>query len=115
MTAKYDNSIQPVLAYNRQKLENWVENQTEQLVIEMQEVGSEMNALKEQAEQAKDFLEKVDLRKEAEKKKKHLDKLAEGFHASATRIQEEAAREIAAFEESMRITPILVVNTVLKF
>ena len=115
MTAKYDNSIQPVLAYNRQKLENWVENQTEQLVIEMQEVGSEMNALKEQAEQAKDFLEKVDLRKEAEKKKKHLDKLAEGFHASATRIQEEATREIAAFEENMRITPILVVNTVLKF
>ena len=115
MTAKYETSIQPTLAYNKQKLENWAEIQTEQLVIEMQEVAAERRALNEQAAAAKDFLEKMDIRKEADKKKKQLEKLEQDFHAKATAIQAEAERDIAAFNESMKINPVLFVNTVLKF
>ena len=115
MTAKYETSIQPVLAYYKQKLENWAEIQTEQLVIEMQEVAAERKALNEQAAAAKDFLEKMDIRKEADKKKKQLEKLEHDFHAKATAIQEEAERDIADFNESMKINPVLFVNTVLKF
>lgn len=115
MTVRYEASIQPILAYNKQKLENWAEIQTDQLVMDIQETADEMRALIEQAAAAKDFLEKVDIRQEADKKKQQLDKLEQGFHARATAIQEEAAREIAAFNESMRIRPVLVVNTVLRF
>ena len=115
MTTRYEASIQPMLEYNKQKLENWAEIRTEQLVIEIQETAAEMRALDEQAAAAKDFLEKVDIRKEADKKKKHLEKLEQDFHAKATAIQAEVARDIAAFNESMKICPVLVVNTVLKF
>lgn len=115
MTTRYKASIQPMLEYNKQKLENWAEIRTEQLVIEIQETAAEMRALDEQAAAAKDFLEKVDIRKEADKKKKHLEKLEQDFHAKATAIQAEVARDIAAFNESMKICPVLVVNTVLKF
>lgn len=115
MTTRYEASIQPMLEYNKQKLENWAEIRTEQLVIEIQETAAEMRALDEQAAAAKDFLEKVDIRKEADKKKKHLEKLEQDFHAKATTIQAEVARDIAAFNESMKISPVLVVNTVLKF
>ena len=115
MTARYERSIQPILDYNKQKLENWAEIRTDQLIMEMQETAAEMRALNEQAAAAKDFLEKVDIRKEADKKKKHLEKLEQDFHAKATAIQEEAARDVAAFSESMKICPVLVVNTVLKF
>lgn len=115
MTTRYEASIQPMLEYNKQKLENWAEIRTEQLVIEIQETAAEMRALDEQAAAAKDFLEKVDIRKEADKKKKSLEKLEQSFHARATAIQEEAARDIAAFNAGMKISPILVINTVLKF
>ena len=115
MTTRYEASIQPMLEYNKQKLENWAEIRTEQLVIEIQETAAEMRALDEQAAAAKDFLEKVDIRKEADKKKKHLEKLEQDFHAKATAIQAEVARDIVAFNESMKICPVLVVNTVLKF
>ena len=115
MTTRYEASIQPMLEYNKQKLENWAGIRTEQLVIEIQETAAEMRALDEQAAAAKDFLEKVDIRKEADKKKKHLEKLEQDFHAKATAIQAEVARDIAAFNESMKISPVLVVNTVLKF
>ena len=115
MTTRYEASIQPMLEYNKQKLENWAEIRTEQLVIEIQETAAEMRALDEQAAAAKDFLEKVDIRKEADKKKKHLEKLEQDFHAKATAIQAETARDIAAFNESVKISPVLVVNTVLKF
>jgi SNF2 family DNA or RNA helicase len=114
MTTRYEASIQPMLEYNKQKLENWAEIRTEQLVIEIQETAAEMRALDEQEAAAKDFLEKVDIRKEADKKKKHLEKLEQDFHAKATAIQAEVARDIAAFNESMKISPVLVVNTVLK-
>lgn len=115
MTARYEASIQPILDYNKQKLENWADIQTDQLVMEIQEAAAEMRALNDQAAAAKDFLEKVDIRKEAEKKKKSLEKLEQSFHARATVIQEEAARDIAAFNAGMKISPILVINTVLKF
>jgi hypothetical protein len=115
MTVRYEASIKPILAYNKQKLENWAEIQTDQLVMDIQEAAAEMRALNDRAAAAKDFLEKVDIRKEADKKKQQLEKLEQGFHAKATAIQEEAARDIAAFNESMKISPVLVVNTVLRF
>lgn len=115
MTARYESRIQPILDYNRQKMENWAGIRTDQLIIEMQETAAEVRTLDAQAAAAKDFLEKVDLRKEADKKKNHLEKLEQDFHARATAIQAEAARDIAAFNESMTISPVLVVNTVLKF
>ena len=115
MGERYETSVRPVQEYNKQKLENWAEIRTEQLTIEIAETAEEMRVLNEQATAAKDFLEKVDIRKEADKKKKQLEKLEQDFHTKATAIQEEATRDIAAFNESMRIRPVLVVNTVLKF
>ena len=47
MTTRYEASIQPMLEYNKQKLENWAGIRTEQLVIEIQETAAEMRALDE--------------------------------------------------------------------
>lgn len=70
MTTRYKTSIQSILDYNRQKQESWASNRIEQLIIDIQEAHAEKRALEQRALDAKDFLEKVDIRKEAEKKRK---------------------------------------------
>lgn len=115
MTAKYETSIQPILDYNKQKQENWAAIRTEQVILEMRETSHELHDLEKQELEAKDFLEKVDIRKEVGKKKKQLERMTNEFHAKATVIQQEAERDIAAFNKEMEISPILVVNTVVKF
>ena len=61
------------------------------------------------------ILEKVDIRKKVDEKKKQLQKVQTSFHQKVSSIQEEAEREIAEFNRQFDIQPILLVNVVLKF
>lgn len=115
MISRYNNSVDPIKAYNRHKVENWAEIQTEQLNIEIEDTAAEIRELNLQSAAAKNFLEKVDIRKKAEDKKKHLQRLQESFHKKVSAIQEEAEAEIAAFNKGLEIAPILWISVVLKF
>ena len=115
MLAKYQATSKPVMDYNRRKVENWVDIQREQLNIQIAEMTTEIENLSTQAAAARDFLQKIDIRKKVEEKKKQLQKVQTTFHQKISSIQEEAEREIADFNQQFDIQPILLVNVVLKF
>ena len=86
MTKKYRASMQPVKEYNKRKIENWVGIQTEQLNLQIADMQEEIKALEVQEAAAKDFLEKVDIRKKITEKRQALIKFQSGFHESLTGI-----------------------------
>lgn len=115
MLTRYHTSVATVMAYNKQKVENWAEIQTEQLNLQIEEMNNEIMELNLQSTAAKDFLEKVDIRKKADEKRKQLQKIQESFHKKVSAIQEEAKKEIADFDKQFEISPFLLINIVLKF
>lgn len=115
MLSKYQAASKPVMDYNKRKVENWADIQREQLNIQIAEMNAEIDELSAEATAAKDFLEKVDIRKKVDEKKKQLQKVQTAFRQKVASIQEEAEREIAEFNQQFDIQPILLVNVVLKF
>ncbi len=115
MTTRYRQSVEPQMVYNKRKVENWVEIQTEQLNIQIEDMSAEIDELMTRAAEAVNFLEKVDIRKEADEKRKHLQKFQQTFHKKVSAIQEDGRREIETFNKQFDINPILLVNIVLKF
>ena len=115
MLSKYQAASKPVMDYNKRKVENWADIQREQLNIQIAEMNAEIDELSAEATAAKDFLEKVDIRKKVDEKKKQLQKVQTAFHQKVASIQEEAEREIAEFNQQFDIQPILLINVVLKF
>lgn len=115
MLSRYDASVNPIKAYNKHKVENWAEIQTEQLNFEIEDLAAEIRELNLQSAAAKDFLEKIDIRKKADEKRKRLQRLQESFHQKVSAIQTEAEAEIAAFNKKLEIEPILWISVVLKF
>lgn len=115
MLAKYQATAKPVMDYNRRKVENWADIQREQLNIQISELTTEIKQLSAQAAAAKDFLQKIDIRKKVEEKKKQLQKVQTAFHQKVSSIQAEAEKEIVDFNQQFNIQPILLVNVVLKF
>ncbi|WP_242967565.1 DISARM system SNF2-like helicase DrmD [Faecalibacterium sp. An77] len=115
MLAKYQATAKPVMDYNRRKVENWADIQREQLNIQISELTTEIEQLSAQATAAKDFLQKIDIRKKVEEKKKQLQKVQTAFHQKVSSIQAEAEKEIVDFNQQFDIQPILLVNVVLKF
>lgn len=115
MLAKYQAASKPVMDYNRRKVENWADIQREQLNIQITEMTTEIEQLSAQAAAAKDFLQKIDIRKKVEEKKKQLQKVQTAFHQKVSSIQAEAEKEISDFNQQFDIQPILLVNVVLKF
>ena len=115
MTKKYRAGMQPVKEYNRRKIENWVAIQTEQLNLQIADMQAEITALEAQEAAAKDFLEKVDIRKKITEKRRELIKFQSDFHKKATQIQNAAWQEQKEFADRLEIQPLLLVNIVLKF
>lgn len=115
MKQKYIQQTGPIMEYNRRKVENWIEIRTDQLNLQMAELQEEITALNIESALAKEFLEKLDIKKKAEEKKKQLLKLQESFHAKVSQIQKEGEEEITKFNKQYDIMPILVINVVLKY
>lgn len=115
MLVKYQAMSKPVMDYNRRKVENWANIQQEQLNIQITEMKKEIEELLAQSTAAKNFFQKMDIRKKVDEKKKQLHKVQATFHQKVSSIQAEAEREIAYFNKQFDIQPILFVNVVLKF
>ena len=78
-------------------------------------MGPDKVPQEEQEAAAKDFLEKVDIRKRVTEKRKALIKFQSDFHKKVSAIQSSAWQETREFAESLEIKPLLLVNIVLKF
>lgn len=115
MTKKHRAGMQPIRDYNKRKVENWVAIQTEQLNLQIADMQAEITALEAQETTAKDFLEKVDIRKKITEKRKAQIKFQSDFHKKVSAIQQAAWDENKRFAESLEIQPLLLVNIVLKF
>lgn len=116
MLDKLDRQSEPVREYNRRKIENWIRIQNEQLVVQYQEMSTEIEELHEQERASNNFYEKIDIRKKAEQKEKKLEEFQASFHERDTRFRTEAEREIREFNASLEIdNPILLISVVLKF
>ena len=106
MLTKYHAAFQPMMDYNKRKVENWADIQREQLNIQISEMNEAIEALADEAAAAKDFLQKVDIRKKVDEKRKQLQKLQTTFHQKVSSIQAEAAKEIETFNKQFDIQPI---------
>lgn len=115
MTERYNKYSQPIMDYNKHKVENWVEIQKDLLSIQISEVANDVATLNNEASQAKEFLRKVDIKKEAEKKQKALEQLQRTFHQKVSKIQLDGEESVAEFNKQFDIKPMLMVNVVLKF
>ncbi len=115
MTQKYKKSIDPVLEYNKNKLENWCTVQILQYIYDLRELETEVNKLFEKEGYARNELEKKDILKEIEKKKKHLDKMKDGLEQKIADIKNQTQQEIEEYRKQFEIRPILLINIVLKF
>lgn len=115
MTEKYLKSARPIMTYNEKKIENWMRIQEEQLSQQIQELSKEVEESLIQEMLATDSLEKADIRKKAAEKKKQLDKLKNSQQRKNNAIRAEGRKEIDAFNKQFDISPLLLVNIVLKF
>lgn len=115
MSQKYLKDAENIMAYNRRKVENWIEIQTEQLNLQIAEASEELRALNFQSALAKAFLEKLDIKKKAEEKKKQLLKLQESFHQKVSQIHGDGEATISEFNKQFEIHPFLVPKVVLKY
>ena len=115
MTKKYQESVQPIIDYNTKKIRNWEQLQKEQLTFQVIDMDSDIEMLFMQESLAKNSLEKTDIRKKIAEKKKQVEKVKKSMAKKALEFEHEAEEAIMLFNEDFNITPILLVNTVLKF
>lgn len=115
MIAKYTAENAPLIAYQKHKIDNWVEVQIEQLNIQIDEMAEEISEIIDRANRSTKFYEKVDLKKEAETKMKTLTKYQEEFHKKVDAIREEGQAEIEAFNKQFEVDPVLWIRIVLRF
>lgn len=115
MITKYTAENAPLIAYQKHKIDNWVEVQIEQLNIQIAEMAEEISEIIDRANRSNKFYEKVDLKKEAETKMKTLTKYQEEFHKKVSAIREEGQAEIEAFNKQFEVDPVLWIRIVMKF
>ena len=115
MLEQYRISTEPIKAYHRKKIENWINIQIEQMTLQIGHLSHDVENLLMKEMQAKNSFQKADILKEAGEKKKQLDKARNDMPKRITKINEEAEEDIVAFDHQFEINPILHVNIVLKF
>ena len=112
---QHDKTVAPIIAYNKKKIENWINVQLEQLQVQLADARKEVEDLIFSEMMATDTLEKQDIRKKAAEAKKKMDRLQRDLPKRTKEIQDEAQEEIDRFNQTQEINPILLINIVLKF
>lgn len=115
MVARYRDSVEPIMEYNRRKIENWERIQSEQLIFQIQEKNKDIDELKAQERASSNFYEKIDIRKKIDKESKALEKMQTSFHAKDSKFKRNGEFDIEEFNKQFDINPVLLVKTVVKF
>lgn len=113
--SQHDASVAPVIAYNERKIQNWISVQLEQLQVQIGEARKEVEGYLFEEMMAIDSLQKKDIRKKLADAKKRMETLQRNYPKRVKEIQDDAQAEIARFNKSQAIRPILLINIVLKF
>lgn len=115
MVDRYNKSVDPLMAYNTAKIQNWIKIQAEQLQLQVADLTKEIEDLFIKENYARSGLEKADIFKEITKKRGQLEKLQKSLPRKNQSFRKEAEAEIAAFNDGFKINPLLLINIVLKF
>ncbi|WP_026653302.1 DISARM system SNF2-like helicase DrmD [Butyrivibrio proteoclasticus] len=115
MIDKYKRDVDPIMEYNRRKVENWVQLQKEQLIFQTMEMNADIEKLFLNESLARNSLEKKDIRKKIETKKKQIDKIQNSIPKKIEAFEKDASKTISSFNAQFDINPILLINVVLKF
>ena len=115
MVARYRDSVEPIMEYNRRKIENWERIQSEQLIFQIQEKNKDIDELKAQERASSNFYEKIDIRKKIDKESKALEKMQTSFHAKDSKFKRNGEFDIEEFNKQFDINPVLLVKAVVKF
>ena len=115
MKTKYQLSKQPIIDYNKRKVDNWLRLQEEQLAFQLMDLKSELSTLLWRESWATDKLEKEDIRKEFAAKKKAADKFEAQIPKRVEEFRDSGKKDIEKFNKQFDIQPVLWVNIVLKF
>lgn len=115
MLDKYNSSVNPLMEYNSAKIQNWVRIQLEQQALQITDLTREVEDMFFKESLARNALEKADIFKEIAKKRGQLEKLQKALPRKTEAIKKDAEKEISDFNASLKITPLLLVNIILKF
>lgn len=115
MSKKYEDSVQPIKDYNKEKIDNWFKIQIDQISLKMQDLQKEIENLLIEESMSSNRYEKEDILKKAAEKKKQLDKQQDGIGEKVKALKREADRTIEEFNAQYDINPVIFVNIVLKF
>ena len=103
------------IALFQKKMNNWMEIQKTQLDLAIQALSEDISTLNMECALAKDFLQKVDIKKKVKAKETERDKLQTEYHARVNEIEAEAAKEMEQYQKSVEITPVVIVKAIVKF
>ena len=115
MLEKYNSSVNPLMEYNTAKIQNWIRIQLEQQALQIAELTKDVEDLFSKESLARNALEKADIFKDIAKKRGRLEKLQKELPHKTEAIRKDAEKEISDFNASLKITPLLLVNIILKF
>ena len=115
MATRYRASVEPIMEYNRRKIENWERIQSEQLNFQIQEKYKYIGELKTRERASSNFHEKIDIRKIIDTESKVLEKMQTSLPAKELKFKQNGERDIAEFNKQFDIKPVLLVKTVIKF
>lgn len=79
MSKKYEDSVQPIKDYNKEKIDNWFKIQIDQISLKMQDLQKEIENLLIEEAMSSNKYEKEDILKKAAEKKRQLDKQQDGL------------------------------------
>ena len=115
MSKKYEDSVQPIKDYNKEKIDNWFKIQIDQISLKMQDLQKEIENLLIEEAMSSNKYEKEDILKKAAEKKRQLDKQQDGLEKKVKSLKKEADKSIEDFNAQYEINPVILVNIVLKF
>ncbi len=103
------------IALYQKKMNNWMEIQKTQLDLAIHALSEDISTLNMECALAKEFLQKVDIKKKVKAKETERDKLQTEYHARVNGIEAEAAKEMEQYQKSVEITPLVIVKAIVKF
>ena len=115
MTEKYWNGIEPIIRYNRTKMENWARNREQMLLIDMDNLREEIAIAGEHMRNATAPVDQRKFFEESSRKKSLLERKERTYAKRLASYQEESEKSAEAFRKGFEINPILLPNIILKF
>ncbi len=116
MLDKLDRQTQPLREYNRNKIENWIRIQNEQLSLHLWQMEAEVRQLQEEDRASDNYYRKIDIKVEIAKKQKKLEAFRASLPKRTESFKAKGEQDIAEFDKNLEPdNPILFINVIMRF